>query len=91
MFRQLIYIILFAGTVFIVIGYAASKRTCPPPVIEYRYIPRTFTEEQENPVSLEDIYAKMFRENSPQPGGYVDIYIPKNEVTHTNFVDAKAI
>ena len=91
MFRELIYAVLFAGIIFIVVGYSASKRTCPPPVIEYRYIPRTFTEEQENPVSLEDIYAKMFRENSPQPGGYVDIYVPKNEVASKNFVNATAV
>lgn len=88
MFKPLIYLLLFAGVIFIVIGYAASKRECPPPVIEYRFIPRTFTEEQDSPVSLEDIYSKMFREASPQPGGYVDIFIPRNEVTNKNFASA---
>ena len=51
MFRVLALIMLMAGIVFITIGYTKMSFKCPPPQIEYRYIPRQIYEEQ--------IYTKM--------------------------------
>jgi len=41
-----------------------TLNTCPKPYIEYRYVPRTFKEEQEK-VPLEDIFNKLFSYPSP--------------------------
>jgi len=37
-----------------------NKRICPPPKIEYRYIPRTFYEEQVNSINLKNLYSGLF-------------------------------
>lgn len=42
-----------------------TMRKCPKPVIEYRYVPRSFKHEQEEPVSIEDIFGVMFSKPSP--------------------------
>ena len=34
-------------------------------IVEYRYIPRTFTEEQENPTKVSEIFDDMFNKSSP--------------------------
>ena len=54
--------ILFIGFTFIIVGYIKSKQDCPPPQIEYRYVPRTFREEQEDPTPITEIFEKMFLE-----------------------------
>ena len=38
---------------------------CPKPLIEYKYIPRTFQEEQEEPVIIQDLFSDMFNKSSP--------------------------
>jgi len=53
--------LLYLGILFIAIGYVNQiKKTVP--VIEYRYIPRTFEEEQENPVKVGKIFKALFEE-----------------------------
>lgn len=39
--------------------------TCPKPIIEYKYIPRTFQEEQNDPVFISEIFKSMFNNSSP--------------------------
>ena len=60
-----LFVILFAGAVIVLIGYVKSQKYCPPPKIEYRFVPRTFVEEQQAPVPVTDIFASMFYESSP--------------------------
>ena len=60
-----LFALLFIGLVFIVVGYIKANRQCPPKRIEYRYVPRNFVEEQLEPTSVTDTFAKMFFENSP--------------------------
>jgi hypothetical protein len=38
---------------------------CPKPVIEYKYVPRTFQEEQEEPIIIQDLFSNMFNKSSP--------------------------
>ena len=40
-------------------------KQCPKPIIEYRHIPRTFKEEQNEPIPVDDIFGKMFSNPSP--------------------------
>ncbi len=62
---MLILLILFIGILFTSIGWIKSEQSCPAPIIEYRYIPRTFQEEQENPTKVTEIFGKMFDNHSP--------------------------
>ena len=38
---------------------------CPPPIVKFKYIPRTFEEEQINPIPIKSVYGKLFSEDSP--------------------------
>ena len=58
------------GLLLIVIGFVRANRNCPPPKVSYKFIPRTFVEEQENPTSVSDLFAPMFYENALHAGGY---------------------
>ena len=57
---MILIILLFFGILFVSIGWIKSEQFCPAPIIEYRYIPRTFKEEQENPTKVSDIFNNMF-------------------------------
>jgi len=59
-----LFTLLFAGMLLIAVGFIRSQRHCPPAKIEYKFIPRSFQEEQENPVPVTDIFARMFMESS---------------------------
>jgi hypothetical protein len=67
--RSVVILGLFVGVLMIVVGYVNQLQKCPPPHIEYRYIPRTFKEDQNNPVQVSEIYSKMFTEPSPWIAG----------------------
>ena len=60
----LLLLLLLVGFVFIVIGFVKANNTCAPQKVEYRFTPRTFVEDQESPVPVTDIFAKMFFESS---------------------------
>jgi len=73
---QLIFIV---GVILVIIGLVRTYNQCPPPKIVYRYVPRTFIEEQENPVPLDDIFYTMF--NNPTPWvASADIERRKNDI-----------
>ena len=56
-------LLLFVGFVFVVIGFMNQMRVSAKPVVEYRYVPRTFDEEQKEPPILTD----LFRRQPKQP------------------------
>lgn len=68
--RFLTLLLFFIGLSFIVIGYVKSSTNCPSPKVEYRFIPRTFQEEQEAPVKPSVIFADMFNKPTPYIGGF---------------------
>ena len=61
----LLVTLLFVAVVSVVVGYIKVSSYTPPPKIEYRFIPRTFIEDQKEPVPVTDIFAKMFFESTP--------------------------
>ena len=63
--KSLIIILTFIGIIVIVVGYVNQIKKCPPPKVEYRYIPRTFQEDQEHPVRISELYNTMFVEPTP--------------------------
>lgn len=57
-------VIFLLGFFMIYIAYKTSKKVCPPPRVEYRFIPRTLKEEMENPVKVSEIYDNLFNSDS---------------------------
>ena len=66
LFTYIFLIFLLVGG-FILIINSFKITSCPPPIIEYRYVPRSFIEEQKNPVKVTDIFGNMFTETSINP------------------------
>jgi hypothetical protein len=63
--KSLIMLMTFIGVISIVVGYINQIKKCPPPKVEYRYIPRTFEEDQNNPVKISELFNTMFVEPTP--------------------------
>lgn len=61
-----VFLIILAaiGANLLFIGILSKFRVCPPPKVEYRFIPRTFNEEQESPVSVIDQLQNIFDDRS---------------------------
>jgi len=54
----------------VTVGYINQLQKCPPPKVEYRYIPRTFDQEQDNPVRVSQLFNNMFQEPSVWISGF---------------------
>jgi hypothetical protein len=63
--KSLIVLLSFIGIVAVIIGYINQIKQCPPPRIEYRYIPRTFEDEQNDPVKVTKLFRNMFEQPTP--------------------------
>ena len=65
--KTIILLLALAGIIFIAIGYVQNNLQCPPPVIEYRYVTKTFDDEQNDRQPLMSIagISNMFNEDSP--------------------------
>jgi hypothetical protein len=65
--KAVVLILALIGIILLSVGYVKSNLQCPPPKIEYRYIPKTFDDEQDvhTPVlSVGGMYS-MFEDDSP--------------------------
>ena len=76
--KSFFVILLFIGIIWIIIGYINQIQTCPPPQVEYRYIPRTFEEEQTSPAKVSQLFRDMFEKPSPWVAGFRIEYIKPN-------------
>lgn len=63
--RFLILILFLIGIIIITVGITRTTYQCPPHQIKYIYVPRTFEEQQNDPIPVSDIFQKMFDEPSP--------------------------
>ena len=54
---------IIVGLFILFFSIANSTYSCPPPRIEYRYIPRTLKEQMEEPVKVSEIFDNMFNRN----------------------------
>jgi hypothetical protein len=76
--KAFIVLLSFIGIVSIIIGYINQIKTCPPPRTEYRYIPRSFEDEQNDPVKVTKLFRDMFETPTPWLAGYRMGYIKPN-------------
>jgi hypothetical protein len=44
--KSIVLLLAIIGIILVAVGYVKSNLQCPPPRIEYRYIPKTFDDEQ---------------------------------------------
>ena len=65
--KTLILLLAIAGIIFVASGYVNSNLQCPPPKIEYRYVTKSFNDEQNDRQPLMSIagISNMFNEDSP--------------------------
>jgi hypothetical protein len=62
--RPFVILLIFIGVIMITSGYVKQKAEEKPPLIEYRYIPRNFIDEQESTINLKNFYSTMFDDES---------------------------
>ena len=63
-YKKILILLIIIGAIFLVVEMSRNSVTCPTDKIIYRYIPRSFKEDQEEPVFVSDIFKTMFS----QPG-----------------------
>ena len=68
--KDVLLIISMIGGIFIIINLTKMYNKCPEDKIIYKYIPRTFKEEQESPIDVEEIFEDLFKKPSPWVGGF---------------------
>jgi len=57
--------IVFIGIILMTISIVQSTYKCPEKQVIYKYVPKTFEEEQDNPTYVSDIFVTMFSQQSP--------------------------
>jgi hypothetical protein len=65
--NNILLFLIFMVIIIIIIEFVKlnTLTKCPKPIIEYKYVPRTFKEEQDEPVFIQDIFYNMFNKSSP--------------------------
>lgn len=85
--KLIMIIIIFIGIMFITVGVIRNDQQCPKQEIIYRYIPRTFEDEQNEPVYVSDIFKTMFSQPSAWVQSLNDVNIKKHESINKYFVN----
>ena len=52
--------LLLIGLIIIASQFVISNNKCPPERIVYEYVPRTFKQEQTNPIQASEIFKDLF-------------------------------
>jgi hypothetical protein len=84
--KHLMVILIFIGILFITISIVKDDQKCQDAKIIYRYIPRTFEEEQNEPVFVSDIFKTMFTQQSPWVASVQNLDTKKKEVMNDYFI-----
>jgi hypothetical protein len=84
--KTLISIFLFIGIIMIVVSLTKEHKQCEKSKVIYRYIPRTFDEEMENPEFVTDVFYTMFSQPSPWLGSIQNYDRKKTEQINKYFV-----
>lgn len=58
--KKILLMIIFIGILLLTIGFTLQFQKCPEQKTIYKYMPRTFEMEQNDPVYASDIFKKMF-------------------------------
>ena len=65
--KSIVLILALVGIILLAVGYVKSNLQCPPSKIEYRYIDKTFEDEQDvqMPILATSGMYSMFENDSP--------------------------
>lgn len=65
--KSIIILLAIAGIIFIAAGYIQNNLQCPPPRIQYRYVEKTFDQEQNvtEPILSVAGVSSMFENSDP--------------------------
>ena len=65
--KSIILLLAIIGIIIIASGYIQNNLQCPPPIVQYRYIQKTFDQEQETQKPLLSMAGinNMFENDSP--------------------------
>lgn len=65
--KSIILLLAIIGIIIIASGYIQNNLQCPPPIVQYRYIQKTFDQEQDTQKPLLSIAGvnNMFDNDSP--------------------------
>ena len=84
--KIIILTILFIGILIISISFIKDVSYCPKERIIYKYIPRTFENEQTNEASVTDIFNVMFTQPSPWIASVNNVDFRKQEAINKYFI-----
>jgi len=72
--RAIVILFLLIGICLVVVGYVQSNQSCPPPVVEFKYLPRSFEDDQILQRPVMSIFGQMFEGDDAwtQTQGYAD-------------------
>ena len=86
--KSLSLVLLIIGLILFIIGYVREENFSRPEKVVYRYVPRSFKEEQENPTPIMSIYSRMFSGNNPWNTNrfYQHIYPWQNQLINSSVV-----
>jgi hypothetical protein len=79
-------IFIFIGILLMTISIVKNTSECPKEKIIYRYLPRTFDEEQNEPVYVSDIFSAMFTQDSPWVRSVNNLDVKKMEQVNKYFI-----
>ena len=65
--KNIFLIFIFIGILMIIVDYVkkSTESKCPQNKIIYKYIPRSFKEQQDDPIMISEIFDEMFKEPTP--------------------------
>lgn len=86
MLKNLLLLLLLVGIILVIVELVRSQKTETVEKIIYRYIPRTFDEEQNEPVYPSDIFNAMFTQPSTWIGETTDLDTRKRESINRFFI-----
>lgn len=84
--KGVLIIFLVFGIILVVAELVRVDKACPKQKIIYRYIPRTFDEEQDEPVWVSDIFRSMFTQPTAWVRGIDDYDYRKKEKVNKFFI-----
>ena len=62
--KSKILLLFIIGIIFIAVGYYKDNQQCPPPIVQFRYVPKTFSQEQDVEEPILSTFSSMFKDNS---------------------------
>lgn len=84
--KGILIIFFIFGIILVVIELSRVTKACPQQKIIYRYVPRTFEEEQNEPVYPTDIFRTMFTQPSAWNQGLNDFEKRRNLSVDNYFI-----